>query len=347
MKASDTSRRRFLASLAGLGAGTVLGGRVSAVQPQNAGPRRAIDVHHHMLPPTYIARYPKEILEQSTGSATYNEILKWTPRVSLDQMDAAGVATSIISLNVPGSWFGNVEEGRRVSREANEFAATMRRDYPRRFGFFAALPLADIDGSLREIEYAFETLKADGIGIMTSYDTMPPGLPKFAPVFDELNRRKAIVFMHRRAASCCVNLRQIDGNMEFLIDDFRAINSLLTGGTLRRCPDIRFIHAHGENVLPWFVRRADDGATPAYAPQGVRNELQKVYIDSAGNSKFNMDEMRELGTLSTRVMFGTDVPYGTIADNLKRLRTDMGLTPAELRAVEYETAQQLFPQYGS
>ncbi len=347
MTRSNTSRRQFITGLAGIGAGAVLANIASiplGAAPQNTGPRRIIDVHHHILPPKFIAQYRKEIGEMGPG---INQVFDWTPKVSLDQMDAAGVATTIVSLNVPGSWFGNVTDGRRVSREVNEYAATMCRDYPGRFGFLAALPLADIDGSLKEIEYAMDTLKADGIGIMTSYDTMPPGLPKFAPVFNELNRRKAIVLMHRRAASCCINLRQVDGNMEFIIDDFRAMNSLLTGGTLARCSDIRFIHAHGENVLPYLSKHAGGGGNgnPAWAPQGVLNELQKVYIDSAGNSKFNMDEMRELGTLSTRVMFGTDVPYGNVANNVKLLRTQMGMTPPEIEAVEYRTAQQLFPKY--
>ena len=342
MSRSRMSRRQFAAGLAGIGAGAWLSKRGFA-EPQNAGPRRIIDVHHHILPPKFISQYRKEIGEMGPG---LNQVFDWTPKVSLDQMDAAGVATTILSLNVPGSWLGNVEDGRRVSREVNEFAAGMCRDYPGRFGFLAALPLSDVDGSLREIEYAMDTLKADGIGIMTSYDTMPPGLPKFAPVFNELNRRKTIVLMHRRAASCCINLRQVEGNMEFIIDDFRAMNSLLTGGTLARCSDLRFIHAHGENVLPWLWKDTGTGANPpAWAPRGVLHELQKVYIDSAGNSKLNMDEMRELGTLSTRVMFGTDVPYGTVANNVQLLRNQMGLTPAEIEAVEFRTAQQLFPKY--
>jgi predicted TIM-barrel fold metal-dependent hydrolase len=342
MITNHASRRRFIAGLAGIGASTLLS-RAAGAAAQSNGPRRIIDVHHHILPPKFIAQYRKEIGEMGPG---INQVFDWTPKVSLDQMDQAGVATSIVSLNVPGSWFGNVQDGRRVSREVNEYAATMCKDHPGRFGFLAALPLADIEGSLKEIEYAFDTLRADGIGIMTSYDTMPPGLPKFAPVFDELNRRKAIVLMHRRAASCCINLRQVEGNMEFVIDDFRAMNSLLTGGTLARCADVRFIHAHGEQVLPYLSKHAGGGrGNPPWAPQGVLNELQKVYIDSAGNNKFNMDEMRELGTLSTRVMFGTDVPYGTVAANVQALRTQMGMTPAEIRAVEYETAQRLFPKY--
>jgi predicted TIM-barrel fold metal-dependent hydrolase len=267
-------------------------------------------------------------------------------------MDAAGVATSILSMSTPGSWFGSVEDGRRMSREINEYAAGMGRDHPGRFGLFAAIPLPDTEGSLKEIEYAMGTLKADGIGLMTSYDTVPLGDKQFAPVFDELNRRKAVILIHRTAATCCLNLRQLPGNQEFVVDDLRMLNSLLTSGTIARYPDIRWIHAHGDKVVPWVAKLngaplngpGRGGDNPPWAPQGVQNELKKIYVDSAGNAKYTMDELRKLGVLTSRVMFGTDVPYGTVGNNLTNLRNAMGLSQAEIEAVEYQTARRLFPR---
>ncbi len=168
------------------------------------------------------------------GGAGQPYVQEWTPQVSLDEMDAAGVATAILSLSTPGTWFGSVDDGRKMSRIVNEFAAQMGRDHPGRFGFFASVPLPDTEGSLKEIDYAFGTLKADGVAIVTSYDTIPVGDKSFWPVFEELNRRKATVFMHRTAATCCLNLRQDPANQEFIVDDLRALNSLLTSGTLAR-----------------------------------------------------------------------------------------------------------------
>ena len=303
------------------------------------------------------------------GGTYYGNVPSWTPQVSLDQMDSNGVATSLLSMSTPGSWFGSVDDGRRMSREVNELAARMIGDHPGRFGLFAAIPLPDTEGSLKEIEYAFETLRADGIGIMTSYDTVPVGDKSFAPVFEELNRRGAIIFMHRTAATCCINLLQLQDKpegasnapREFIIDDLRAINSLLTSGTFARFPNIRWIHGHGEATLPWLaqlsgvadshgrpMQRPDGGANPAYAPQGVLKELQKIYVDSSGTSKYMMDQLRNLGMLSNRTMFRTDVPYGNVANSLRSLRAQQnGLSPAEIAAIEYGTAHQLFPKYRS
>jgi 6-methylsalicylate decarboxylase len=350
------SRRDFLAGLGTMAAGAIgvalTGASSSQAQSKLMQPKRIIDVHHHIMPPFYIHEHRRDQIKVGPG---ITQIFEWTPQQAIERMDASGVATSILSISTPGPWFGQKEEGRKLSRQINDYAAKMRDTYPGRFGLFAAIPLPDTEGSMKEIEYAFDTLKADGVGLMTSYDSLPVGSKEFAPVFDELNRRKAVVFLHRTVASCCMNLRGLPGDKEFIIDDLRALNSLLTGGTLARCADMRLIHAHGDKTLPWVAHhigagggegRAGGRGNPAYAPQGVLHELQKVYVDTAGNSEDTMEDLRELGMMG-QIMFGTDNPYGgsdAVRENLNRLMS-FKLSQAELDAIGRGTAAKLLPKF--
>src|SRR5438093_8580208 len=200
------SRRRFLGGLSGL-AGTLIleSSCASALRSAQANPRR-IDVHSHIWPPKYVS-VAKE------NNITINPANGWTVARALDDMDQAGTATALTSITAPGLWFGNTDVSRRLARESNEYAAQLVRDHPGRFGVFAALPLPDIDGSLREIEYAFDTLKADGICMFTAYQDKATGMEDrflghamFAPVHQELNRRKAVVYTHPKDADCCGSL---------------------------------------------------------------------------------------------------------------------------------------------
>jgi len=180
------SRRNFLAGgIAALGLG-VAPARVFA---QAAPPPGIIDVHHHISPPAYnqelIARGINEPLLQ-----------RWSVQKSLDDMDKAGVATAVTSITTPGVWFGDNHAARRLARKCNDYAATLARDHPGRFGVFASLPLPDTEGSLQEIGYAFDALRVDGVGLMTSYGDKWLGDPAFDPVMEELNRRKAVVYTH-------------------------------------------------------------------------------------------------------------------------------------------------------
>ena len=243
-----------MGSLAAIGAGQLL--PLSAAWPQSGAPAsdsagmagRVIDVHHHLMPPKYLEVAREAILKVSA----FPQVVDWTIARSLEEMDKNGVRTAIVSISTPGIMFGGREESRRLARECNEYAAKMVSDYPGRFGFFAAVPLPDQDGSLKEIEYALDTLHADGIGLLSNYDGKYLGDPAFAPVFDELQRRKAVAYTHPTFLSCCLNV--VPGvhvsTEEFAFDTTRAISGLLYSGTLSRCPDVKFIFSHGGGTFP-------------------------------------------------------------------------------------------------
>jgi len=134
---------------------------------------------------------------------------------SLEDMDEGEVATAILSVTQITMRIDDREKVRRLARECNDYSAKLVADHRGRFGMFAALPIPDIDGCLKEIAYAYDVLKADGIGLYTSYHDKWLGDPAFDPIFAELDRRKAVIYVHPATPDCCVNnsgTHCVDGN---------------------------------------------------------------------------------------------------------------------------------------
>src|SRR5215469_8070493 len=155
------SRRLVLGGLAGAAAPRLT--KAHADDPHDPAPRR-VDVHHHFFPPAYL-----DNIEEVAGNKPSPLMTGWSTAGVLDHMDKTGVATAILSMSPWGPHFKNATQARDLARVCNDYAVQTARDHPGRFGLFAAMPLPDIDRALKEIEYALDTLKADGIGLMTSY----------------------------------------------------------------------------------------------------------------------------------------------------------------------------------
>ncbi|HLX38593.1 MAG TPA: amidohydrolase family protein [Candidatus Binataceae bacterium] len=304
-----------------------------------------IDVHHHPSPPSYLsARFERD--------KQYAPQKNWSVARSLEDMDRGGVATAMLSL--PHSvqiWPGEAQDARRLARDWNEFMTTLAREHRGRFGVFAALPILDIEGSLREIEYALDTLKADGIALMTNIGDKWLGDPHYAPIFDELNRRGAIVYTHPVAPNCCRDLLPEfnDSVIEYGADTTRAIGKLLYSGSAARYPRITFIFSHAGGTLPYLAfrflrhyRNARD-EVKARMPEGLTPALNKFYYDTANTSNvYAMASFTKLIALS-QLMFGTDFPFGH-ADHDAHALAECGFSAAEIRAIECENAYRLWPR---
>jgi len=162
------------------------------------------------------------------------------------------------------------------------------RDQPGRYGLFAPLSMLDIDATLKEIEYVFDTLKADGVNLQTNYGDKWLGDPTYKPVFEELNRRKAVVYVHPLVASCCARLSvgTIPAVIEVPHDTTRAVVSLLLGGTFAQQRDIKWLFSHAGGTIPMLAGRIesffDRGAgRKDIAPDGVEAELRRLHYDTA------------------------------------------------------------------
>jgi predicted TIM-barrel fold metal-dependent hydrolase len=266
-------------------------------------------------------------------------------------MDKAGVATAMLSITTPGVNFISGEPARALSRQCNEYAAKLIADHPGRFGSFAMVPLTDTDGALREIEYAMDTLKADGIGLLTSYGDKWLGHPSFLPVMDELNRRKALVYTHPTTANCCINLvkTQQPAMIEFGTDTTRSIADIIFSGNAVKFRDIRWIFSHAGGTMPMlldrFVRNAflDPNAKPT-VPDGTLAELKRFYYDTAQTA--NKPAMLALSAIvpTSQIVFGTDFPYRTSIDHVTALRDCGVFSEAQLADIERGNALKLLPR---
>ncbi len=318
-----------------------------AQHDHSGGKPNHIDVHHHFYPPEF-----RQAVNDFSGSAL-PIVDRWTPAASLEELDKNGVSTAILSLwSIPGVWMGADSEGlRRWARLVNDYGAEMRRDHPARFGLFAALPMPDVEGSLVEIDYALDVLKADGVEFMTNFGDKWPGDPAYRPVFDELNRRKAVVYFHPVAPACCAGalLPGIQESWaEVVFDTGRAVLSLLFSGNFADFPDIKWIFSHSGGTVPVIACRT---AALSYlsprvkeiAPNGIDHELTRLHYETANG--FHAPNMAALLAYVpiTQVMFGTDYPYLSVGENVDGLAEVV--SGADLEAIRSGNALRMFPQF--
>jgi predicted TIM-barrel fold metal-dependent hydrolase len=343
------SRRGVLAAGAAFGLGAALAPSAAARAEDALDPApRRIDVHHHFFPPAWLAHAE----QHKPGPASI--MREWSAARVLDHMDKSGVQTAVASLSPWGVVFAGTSELPKLARECNDDAAKMIGDHAGRFGLFAAMPLPDVDASLKEIAYAIDTLKADGIGLMTSYGDKWPGDPAFRPVFEELDRRRAIVYFHPTTPNCCGNLIAAPAGpatIEWPVDTARAILSLLKSGSLVRYPNIRFIFSHAGGALPAlsgrianFVKR--DKTAAQYAPHGALAEFNKLYYDTANaTAEPSMAALMAMAPVS-QILFGSDYPYFTLEENVAGL-AKIRLTAGERQAVNRGNAARLLPRFAA
>ena len=303
---------------------------------------RRIDTHHHVVPPDYAAW-----LRRKGSLAGGLPIPDWSPEAALALMDERGVATAILSVSTPGVHLGDDAEARALARDVNEFAAAMVRSHPGRFGFFATLCLPDLRGSLVELTHAFDVLGADGVVLLANHRGVYLGDPAFEPLFEELNRRKAVVFVH---PSLVPGLEPLPGVptfvADFLLDTTRAAILLARSGTLDRHPDLKFILSHAGGIVPYAAYRFSGAASATGNPLDGIQRLKRFYFDIALSGSPSALPSLLAFAQQGHVLFGSDFPYAPapVVAAFTGMYEAFGMTETQRRSLDRGAAETLFPR---
>jgi len=317
----------------------------------NTKPKR-IDVHHHILPPNFVSALNSLSIPWTGGP----EVPSWSLQQAHDMMGAMGIDAAVASPSPGVYWGGDTAFAVKLARETNEFVADVVRDDPEHFGGFATVPLPDVDASLEELEYAYDTLGLEGVVLYTSQGDRYLGDRSYDPFFEELDRRKAIVFIHPTTippGADATGLTIPFGVAEFTFDTTRAVMNMLCSGTLERYPSIRYIVSHAGGTIPYLAWRiAGASYLPELRDRAPKNDglalLQELYYDTAlSTSEFVFGALKEFVPMS-QVLFGSDFPYiGPAVLQAERygLENSKVLDDAARAAIDRGNALTLFPRF--
>jgi predicted TIM-barrel fold metal-dependent hydrolase len=306
---------------------------------------RRIDTHHHVLPPDYAAW-----LRRHQALAGGLPIPDWSAEAALALMDERGIETAILSVSTPGVDPWAPAEARAMARDLNEYVAALVRSQPDRFGLFATLCLPDVEGSLDELAHALDVLQADGVVLLANHRGVYLGDREFEPLFEELDRRHAVVFVH---PSTPPGLEVLPGVptfvADFLLDTTRAALLLARSGTLDRHPHVKIILSHAGGFVPYAAYRLSVGASATGNPFDGMARLKRFHFDIAlSGSPTALPSLLAFAEPG-HVLFGSDFPYApppAIA-GFTGMYESFPLGEAQRASIDRGAAESLFPRLGS
>lgn len=323
---------------------------------------KLIDVHHHIVPKEYVGSLAKKGISKGLGVP----LPRWDVKKMLEVMDKNGISVSVVSISAPGVYFKDkdpdMQLAKDLSRQMNETSAKLISEYPKRFGAFATLPLPDVEAAIKELDYAYNELKLDGVTLLSNYDGYYLGDPKFDALFSELNEKKAVVFIHPASPPGVENSHfgLPEAMIDVCFDTTRTAFSLVMNGVIKKYQNIRIILAHAGGSVPFmashpglFYAAPGNQAEKMIAelePEGLEFFLKKFYFDTALSAS-----PHALSTLSafadhSRIVFGTDYVFAgkpAVPITVKGLNDYHGFNEKDRHAIEFENAQQLFPRLKS
>ena len=308
-----------------------------------------VDIHHHVLP-DFFWRATNE------GDSPVGGIAPppWSPAAALSFLDDAGIDVAVTSISTPGVHLGDDRAARALARRCNEFSADLIRDHPGRFAGFACVPLPDVDGALAELAYALDTLDLDGVVLFSNARGVYLGDRSLSPLFEELQRRRAVVFVHPNPSPdpTAHGLGLPDSLIDFPADTTRAIAQLLYSNTFARTGDVTYILSHAGGTVPYLAGRFGIVDEMGVIPGGqerlsAAETFRHLYFDTALSWTDPVLTMLRSAVGLDHVVFGSDYPYlrrDLAVDCRQRIEESAVLTDAERASILGLTAASLIPR---
>ena len=312
-----------------------------------------IDVHAHFLPGFYRQALIEAGQIHPDGMPA---IPDWSEQAAFDAMDKLGIRTAMLSISSPGVYFGDAQAASELTGRVNEEGARLRDAHPNRFGWFASTSLPDVTSAVKQAVYALDTLSADGIVLESNHEGHYLGDPALDPLYEVLNERKAVLFLHPTSPKCVgcglLTLGHPDPLIEFLFDTTRSVMHMMLSGVTVRYPEIRIIVPHAGAALPVLASRIDllipffDANSPNKSPR-VREEMRKLYYDVAGAPLPELLPALLSIADPDRILYGSDWPFTQLQSCLElaaQLDTNPIVSGTQHRSFMLENALRLFPR---
>lgn len=306
------------------------------------------DIHHHIVPDFYIEEM------KSMGMAEFNTLKwpKWNPESSLKMMEAFQIEKAFVSISAPGTFFKDVSYSEKLSRRCNEYIAKMVRDYPGRFGGFASVALPDVTSALREVEYALDVLKLDGISLMSNVKGKYLGNENYGEFYDELNKRNTIIYIHPNGIAGKEDHQFLNPLYLWQNDTTRTIIDFIKSGYHKEYPNIRWILPHGGGILAPLYRTIIQSMKSKNP--NIEAELEQwksqIFLDTASKAFDEQIPMLLNFSDAKHVLFGSDIGWAnkmaasTIVKSYSKLDEKLGLKEKEIEDIFMGNAKRLFTQ---
>jgi predicted TIM-barrel fold metal-dependent hydrolase len=332
---------------------------MKANHPINTKEPYRIDVHHHVLPKFFFETLKRVGITNALGMV----LPDWSLEAHLEVMDKNKIAVGMASIPA-GFYFESDAFARDLARQSNEFLASMCSEHPTRFGAFAVLPVPDVDGALVEATYALDTLKLDGVVMLSNVAGHYVGDPENDELFAELNRRNTVVFIHPGDPPDKGIPASILFPIDMALETVRAAMSLLYGGVFERYPKVKFVFSHCGGITPYLAHRmvrgrtwvmGEGGADPGMLDEAPNDAgaaeaiglLQRQYYDSMSANAANGLRTLQAFVDISHILFGTDyaaLPAMYQPLKMRELMRYKGFDDATRLGVERRNALRLFPR---